>query len=103
MFPKFDKRNVYYVRNKLTIIYFINQYLQIKLKDSEKLVKVLEDKIKTMRKECLESMLKYSSLYNENIHLKTKIVTILFDILNIKHNQKTTYIVKCSFRMNQMN
>ncbi|KAL5235835.1 hypothetical protein ACI65C_003245 [Semiaphis heraclei] len=58
----------------LDTIYFTNQHiLQIKLKDSEKQVILLEKKIKAINKECSGSILRYTSLLNENNTLRSKL------------------------------
>jgi len=55
-------------------------------------------KIKSMNKECSESIIRYSSALKENNVLKTKLVIILFKILIIKQNQKILNLVKFLFR-----
>ncbi|XP_022162325.1 uveal autoantigen with coiled-coil domains and ankyrin repeats protein-like [Myzus persicae] len=66
----------------------------IKLSNSEERVKFLEKKIKTMNKECSESITKYSSLLNENNCLKSKLnesEELTSTVEEMKANERSLY------------
>jgi len=63
---------------------------------------MLEKKKKAMDKQCLESKTNYSNLQNENNELKSKIVSILFNILIINHIQIIINNVIFFFRLQQL-